>query len=155
MIACVAIIGKDNEPMYFRCFVEGNRLMNESVEECSLRLQYHVHASLDVIEEKLRGVSKANAATPLDSYMGLLLSLEDYKIYGCATNARTKFVIVFQDSGSDAIAKAVLRDLNSLYVTLMCNPFVKLNAKIESPKFDANVNDLISASEKRCGAASP
>jgi hypothetical protein len=54
MIVCVAIIGKDDEPLYFKCLQEqkSDHDSDIEVEEASIKLQYHVHASLDIIEEK-------------------------------------------------------------------------------------------------------
>jgi hypothetical protein len=54
MIVCAAIIGKDDEPLYFKCLQEQKSDLDSDieVEEASIKLQYHVHASLDIIEEK-------------------------------------------------------------------------------------------------------
>lgn len=45
MIACVAVVGKQNQPLYIRTFVE-------TKDDFGFRFHFHVHTSLDVINEK-------------------------------------------------------------------------------------------------------
>ncbi|XP_033233730.1 trafficking protein particle complex subunit 2-like protein isoform X2 [Drosophila pseudoobscura] len=110
----VAVIGKDNAPMY----------LTTSDMEQELDLQYHVHAALDVVEEKCligKGVPESK-----ELYLGLLYSTENHKIYGFVTNSRVKFIVVI-DSSNVALreneVRAIFRNLHILYTDAVCNPF--------------------------------
>jgi len=84
-VVCVAVIGKNNNPLYIRSF---------DTTEDGLKFHYIVHSSLDVVEEKLAGKKAAPSA---DMYMGLLYPTEDYKVYGYITNTRVKLIAVILD----------------------------------------------------------
>jgi len=139
---CGFVIGKENEPLYLRTFVD-------SKEDNGLRFHYHVHTSLDVIDEKVNSVKKPFApAASADLYLGLLFSVEDFKIYGYRSNTKIKFVAVLKDT-PEANIKSWFRDLHNLFLTTMCNPFCTLKSKIESPKFDAEILKLVEGFQKR------
>merc|ERR1712126_237989 len=93
MAVSVAVIGKENSPLYV--------WVGEGRE--ALHLQYLAHTALDVIAEK---ISQGSKVTPdaRDLYLGLLYASEEYKVFGYTTNTRIKFVII-----TDA-ANATLRD---------------------------------------------
>lgn len=65
--ACVAIVGKSNNPIFVQTFEGGSSTDDE--------LKYHfiVHTSLDVVEEKVAAKEKQGS---LDSYLGLLYPTE-------------------------------------------------------------------------------
>ncbi|XP_017148916.1 trafficking protein particle complex subunit 2-like protein [Drosophila miranda] len=131
----VAVIGKDNAPMY----------LTSSDMEQELNLQYHVHAALDVIEEKFligRGVPESK-----ELYLGLLYSTENHKIYGFVTSSRVKFIVVI-DSSNVALreneVRAIFRNLHILYTDAVCNPFYIPGESLTSKKFDRAVQKLMS-----------
>ncbi|TDG50807.1 hypothetical protein AWZ03_002796 [Drosophila navojoa] len=68
MAFCIAVIGKDNAPLY---------LATSDVER-ELDLQYHVHAALDVVEEKC--VIGKGAPESKELYLGQLFSTENHKM---------------------------------------------------------------------------
>ena len=55
-IVCVAIIGKDNDPLYIRTWLDHvdipAPLPGQIAADPSLKFHYHVHTSIDVVEEK-------------------------------------------------------------------------------------------------------
>ncbi|EDW36308.1 GL16746 [Drosophila persimilis] len=131
----VAVIGKDNAPMY----------LTTSDMEQELDLQYHVHAALDVVEEKCligKGVPESK-----ELYLGLLYSTENHKIYGFVTNSRVKFIVVI-DSSNVALreneVRAIFRNLHILYTDAVCNPFYIPGESLTSKKFDRAVQKLMS-----------
>ncbi len=54
LLACAAIVGKDNEPLYLRSFVGGlDDEHNElRADPEGLKWHFYVHSALDVVEEK-------------------------------------------------------------------------------------------------------
>ncbi len=112
-----------------------------------LKFHYVVHTSLDMVEEKGLSLFKfremfiktltavnvkkaSNAATILDSYLGMLYPTEDYKVYenyyfsrwclffsccryGYITNTKIKLIVVIDDSYTE-IKEAELRTVSSI-----------------------------------------
>ncbi|XP_060767875.1 trafficking protein particle complex subunit 2-like protein isoform X1 [Neoarius graeffei] len=89
MALCVAVIAKENYPLYIRSVST----------QSELKFHYTVHTSLDVVEEKISAVGKA-MADQRELYLGLLYPTEDYKVYGYVTNSKVKFVIVVDSSNT-------------------------------------------------------
>ena len=59
LLACAAIVGKDNEPLYLRAFV-GSAAIDDEHNEIradpeGLKWHFYVHSALDVVEEKCAG----------------------------------------------------------------------------------------------------
>jgi hypothetical protein len=174
-IACVAIIGKDNDPLYLRTFASNNPSSANSPSSVpfapssihptqtgplnwnndqGLKFHYLVHTSLDNIEEKTNRSKKAAAAggaggsatsvtLPGDLYLGLLFTVEEYKLYGYTTNTKVKFVVVLQDCSQEVNLKQWMRDLHTLYLATVCNPFSDLGTAIQNPTFEQNVGKLV------------
>nr|NP_610662.1 uncharacterized protein Dmel_CG9067 [Drosophila melanogaster]7B6D_H Chain H, TRAPPC2L [Drosophila melanogaster]7B6R_J Chain J, TRAPPC2L [Drosophila melanogaster]7B6X_H Chain H, TRAPPC2L [Drosophila melanogaster]7B70_H Chain H, TRAPPC2L [Drosophila melanogaster]AOQ13863.1 CG9067-PA [synthetic construct]AAF58685.2 uncharacterized protein Dmel_CG9067 [Drosophila melanogaster] len=135
MAFCIAVIGKDNAPLY----------LTTSDMEQELELQYHVNAALDVVEEKC--LIGKGAPESKELYLGLLYSTENHKIYGFVTNTRVKFIVVI-DSSNVALreneVRAIFRNLHLLYTDAICNPFYIPGESLTSKKFDRAVQKLMS-----------
>ncbi|EAT36697.1 AAEL008223-PA [Aedes aegypti] len=135
MCACVSIIGKENSPLY---------IATASADK-EIELQYQVHASLDVIEEKC-STGQKQSADGRELYLGLLNSTEIYKIYGYVTNTKVKFVIVIDSSNTsfrENEVRSMFRNLHSLYTDAVCNPFYIPGEPLTSKTFDRNVRNII------------
>nr|XP_030705298.1 trafficking protein particle complex subunit 2-like protein isoform X2 [Globicephala melas] len=70
MAVCVAVIAKENYPLYIRSVPTENEL----------KFHYMVHTSLDVVDEKISAMGKA-LVDQRELYLGLLYPTEDYKVY--------------------------------------------------------------------------
>ncbi len=71
MAVCVAVLARQNYPLYMRTI------------PCENNLKFHliVHSSLDVIEERMVAIGRSAAETsPRDSYLGFLLPIQDYNV---------------------------------------------------------------------------
>ncbi|EGG14896.1 trafficking protein particle complex subunit 2-like protein [Cavenderia fasciculata] len=132
-IVCVAVVGKVNDPLFIHDYSGGS-------EENRLKLNYIVHCSLDIIEEKPGAKKVGN-----DMYLGLLYPTEDYKVYGYLTNTKIKFIIVVMDSTDikDNDIRQFFKKLHVLYVQTTSSTFYKPNSKIESNKFLNNVTTIV------------
>uniref|UniRef100_A0A4W5N714 Trafficking protein particle complex subunit 2-like protein n=1 Tax=Hucho hucho TaxID=62062 RepID=A0A4W5N714_9TELE len=131
MAVCIAVIAKENYPLYIRSVPVQNEL----------KFHYTVHTSLDVVEEKISAVGKA-MADQRELYLGLLYPTEDYKVYphmirilyytclhvfyqienillyrhtryGYVTNSKVKFVIVV-DSSNTSLRDNEIRSVSQL-----------------------------------------
>ncbi|XP_046290304.1 trafficking protein particle complex subunit 2-like protein isoform X2 [Marmota monax] len=68
MAVCIAVIAKENYPLYIR----------STPMESELKFHYMVHTSLDVVDEKISTMGKA-LVDQRELYLGLLYPTEDYK----------------------------------------------------------------------------
>uniref|UniRef100_A0A8C3WHR2 Trafficking protein particle complex subunit 2L n=1 Tax=Catagonus wagneri TaxID=51154 RepID=A0A8C3WHR2_9CETA len=75
MAVCVAVIAKENYPLYIRSVPT----------ESELQFHYMVHTSLDVVDEKVSAMGKA-LVDQRELYLGLLYPTEDYKLISRAGN---------------------------------------------------------------------
>ena len=67
-----------------------------------MKLQFIVHTSLDIFEEKLK---ESSMKSP---YLGMLYPTEDFKVFGYITNTNVKLVVVVDDIDTkDAEMRAV------------------------------------------------
>jgi len=125
VIAALAIIGRQNNPLYLQTFVQHDN---------ALKFHFIVHSSLDVVEER---VKKKNKGDKLDKYLGLLYPTEDYKVYGYVTNTNVKMIIVTTENANpkDPDLRMFFTNFHKLYVNAASNPFYESNTKIDSPSF--------------------
>jgi len=70
-------------------------------------------------------------------------------MYGYITNTKIKFIVVLKDVVGDPNLKSWFRDLHSLFIATMANPFASLNSKIESSNFDAEIAKLAQSYDKK------
>ncbi|XP_002159058.1 trafficking protein particle complex subunit 2-like protein [Hydra vulgaris] len=135
MALSVAVVGKDNEPLY----------VHTSSPDTDLKFHYIIHTCLDVIEEKTSSLTKSTQ-DPRELYLGLLYPTEDYKVYGYVTNTKIKFVIVV-DSGNatlrDNDIRMMFRKVHSAYVAMVSNPFYNHGDPIKSTMFQKAVDTLM------------
>uniref|UniRef100_A0AAZ3PWP5 Trafficking protein particle complex subunit 2-like protein n=1 Tax=Oncorhynchus tshawytscha TaxID=74940 RepID=A0AAZ3PWP5_ONCTS len=165
MAVCIAVIAKENYPLYIRSVPVQNEL----------KFHYTVHTSLDVVEEKISAVGKA-MADQRELYLGLLYPTEDYKVYpshmiivyytpvciffllienillyrhtryGYVTNSKVKFVIVVDSSNTslrDNEIRSMFRKLHNSFTDVMCNPFYNPGDTIQSKAFDSMVSAMM------------
>ncbi|CAG9859967.1 unnamed protein product [Phyllotreta striolata] len=135
MAVCAAIIGKDNSSKFFVT-------LNPDEE---LHFQYKVLSSLDIIEDKLATGTKGGADTK-ELYLGMLLSLETYKIYGYVTNTKIKFVIVVDSTNvvlRDNEIRSMFRKIHSEFADIVSNPFYIPGEPIISKNFTTSMKNIM------------
>ncbi len=120
---------RQNEPLYFKTFVGGAEY---------LRLQLGVFASLDVVEEKLalrRSGRVAEGAK--DSFLGMLMPVEEFKVFGYVTSTNVKLLLVVRDV---LLREDRLRDtfkaVHRLYADAISNPFAPTDGALAAPMFE-------------------
>ncbi|XP_049719643.1 trafficking protein particle complex subunit 2-like protein isoform X1 [Elephas maximus indicus] len=161
MAVCVAVIAKENYPLYIRSVPTENEL----------KFHYMVHTSLDVVDEKISALGKA-LVDQRELYLGLLYPTEDHKVYplmltraeeahnpraesmfpnrmlryGYVTNSKVKFVMVVDASNTalrDNEIRSMFRKLHNSYTDVMCNPFYNPGDRIQSRAFDSMVTSMM------------
>ncbi|XP_054627752.1 trafficking protein particle complex subunit 2-like protein isoform X2 [Dunckerocampus dactyliophorus] len=138
MAVCIAVIAKENYPLYIRSVSTQNEL----------KFHYTVHTSLDVVEEKISAVGKS-LGDQRELYLGLLYPTEDYKVYGYVTNSKVKFVIVVDSSNTslrDNEIRSMFRKLHNSFTDVMCNPFHTPGNSIQSKAFNEIVSGMMAQS---------
>ncbi|KAH3764564.1 Trafficking protein particle complex subunit [Pelomyxa schiedti] len=134
VVACVAVVGKNNNPLYIRAFKE---------QEDKLKFHYIVHTSLDVVEEKLSTTPSTGSGGKNDapsSYLGLLFPTEEHKVYGYITCTKNKFIAVIDDIDiKDNQMKAFFKQFHSIFADAMCTPFQTSDKRITSKRFELEV----------------
>lgn len=83
-LACAAILGRDNEPLYIRSF--GEQSAHELLaDQDNLKWHFYVHSSLDLIEQRVQkkdaAVGGASNGANMDPYLGLLCPIDEYRVY--------------------------------------------------------------------------
>ncbi|PAA68879.1 hypothetical protein BOX15_Mlig022834g2 [Macrostomum lignano] len=144
MAVCVAVVGRDNQPLYLRTLPHEN----------ALQYHYLVHTSLDIIQERVAsaaqtaGQAKAGHHDPWDQYLGLLHFREDFRVYGYVTNTRVKLVLVVEAANpalqKDADVRAVFKRLQAAYIRLVCSAFYTPGEQIVSRLFNDEVANIMS-----------
>lgn len=158
-LLCLAIVGKENEPLYLRDFQKGDSIDPASTseqEECfgfgraptalndslSLEQEFKMHASIDQLEERLNEESSRAGMT---KWIGKLCPMEDTMIYGYVTPTHIKFLAMVESNFSirESDLKVVFARTHDLFIQYTLNPFSKLRQRIDSPRFDAGVTEAV------------
>ncbi|CAD5184766.1 uncharacterized protein LOC135624517 [Musa acuminata AAA Group] len=134
MIACVAVVGHQNNPLYLQSFTEADD---------ALKLHHIVHCSLDVIDERVNN-PKRSVLTLNETFLGLLFPTESYKVFGYLTNTKVKFIMVTTDLDvKDADVRSFFRRFHAAYVDAVSNPFHVPGKKIASRIFAGRVSGIV------------
>ena len=139
VIACVAVIGRASQPLYLRVF---------SPDADPLQLELAVFSSLDTVDEKVgeRRMPPSDPSPPAATgFLGLLLHVEEYKVFGYSTATSTRIVVVVKDVLlSLPSVRELFSRLHRAYADAAASPFaVSLDSPITSPAFDATVVGIV------------
>jgi hypothetical protein len=138
VIACVAFVGRGSTPLYLRVF---------SADADPLQLELAVFSSLDTLDEKVGERRMPPAASPptATGFLGLLLHVEEYKVFGYATATSTRIIVVVRDVLlSLPSVRELFSRLHRAFADAAASPFVaSLDAPLTSPAFDAAVAAVV------------
>ncbi|KAH8946385.1 hypothetical protein BDL97_12G091700 [Sphagnum fallax] len=141
MIASVAVVGQENNPLYLQSFIDGDD---------ALKFHYIVHSSLDIIEEKVNNPKKPGVSLN-ETYLGLLYPTEDYRVFGYLSNTKIKFILVTTDQDvRDADVRNFFHRFHAAYVEAASNPFHVPGKRITATAFMERVTNIV----KSFGASS-
>eukprot|EP00389_Voromonas_pontica_P016092 GDKH01025166.1.p1 GENE.GDKH01025166.1~~GDKH01025166.1.p1 ORF type:complete len:145 (-),score=10.39 GDKH01025166.1:94-528(-) len=135
-IACVAYVGRENQPLCVRCFTD--------VDELSLH--FAVYSALDVVEEK--DVFVKHQDNVLEPYLGFLGQAPcmdgDFFVYGFHSCTGLKILVVVSDGGfdiSENLMRQLFQNLHRAYVETISDPFFA--DVLETEKFTAKLNKTV------------
>lgn len=140
-VSGVAILGKENNPLYIRAFSQHD----------PLRFNFIVHAALDFVEEKVQGhvgaAGGGGSTSKHDLYLGMMYPVQELRVYGYMTNSHIKLIAVLdEDEVKDDQMRALFRRLHALYTDTVANPFYSPDAELsESASFDRQVERIVEA----------
>lgn len=137
-ILAVAIIGKNNEPLYFTSIGDSNIFGYEY-----LQLQMIAHSSLDIVEEKRKKLTSSKQTMGIDCYLGLLCAIDDYKVFGYYSNTHVKTIVICESLTADNQARDFINTVNSLYITHSLNPFQRAGKPIKSKQFSNTIQNTL------------
>lgn len=144
-IACVAIISRQNGPLYLKVFKEvAGVLPRRREERIEVQMQEVIYNSLDVVEERISSL-KSTPMRDNDGFLGCLAVVGPLSLYGFVTNTNQKFIFALKSSGSDyrdTAVKLLFRKLHMAVVSVLLNPFASLDEPIKSVAFEARVEDI-------------
>ena len=112
---------------------------NESC--CSVRHRFVLHSALDRLEQlttnpdgttKKNKINNNNAKN--NNFLGLLLPIEETRVYGYITNTKIKFILIVEDDGdnSDVEIQRLLNDIHESYIQDIMNPFREQCAAVKT-----------------------
>mmetsp|Transcript_32723 Transcript_32723/g.37131 ORF Transcript_32723/g.37131 Transcript_32723/m.37131 type:complete len:230 (+) Transcript_32723:143-832(+) len=184
---CLAVIGKNNSPLYIRTFLSDdvggdNNINDESQQKndydddfylfgiesvvsttsikstltsmpisahndnendndtssssfynsCSVRQRFVVHAALDRLEQLTQAPDNGKK-TNKNNFVGLLLPIEETRVYGYVTNTQIKFILMVEDDGPvdfntqhntiDVEIQRLFSNIHDSYIQDVMNPF--------------------------------
>ncbi|CAB9508042.1 trafficking protein particle complex [Seminavis robusta] len=168
-ILCLAIVGKNNEPLYLcDCDFDKENKEDSAVNEdddifgfasettkgaesaLSLDNEFLMYAALDYLEEAL-GIHPGlpSRRQTGSHWIGYLCPMGDAKCYGYATATNAKFIAMATNDVSESKLKILFNSLHDLYVKHTMNPFSKIGGKIvSSQKFSQGVKDAVAEYKK-------
>ena len=127
--------------------IESERLHLESILFTSLDvIEVHIHSSriyfnffppnsmmiwsyvYTCMTQEKRGKKSKEASYGGDNFLGQLLLIEDYKVFGSISNTLTKFVLILDGSSnaSNDTLKEILTSIQKLYTNEIMNPFYEI-----------------------------
>ena len=146
-LVAVCFVNRNDAPLYFKAFTGG--------AEESVRMQLACYASLDMADERANGiqiagtVSTSGGETPSrDPFLGLLLPVDEQKVFGYLTSTGIRILIVVRDVllREDRV-RELFKGLHKLYADAISSPFAEINTRLSSPMFEEGVTRLCESAD--------
>lgn len=125
VIHCLAYVGKLNEPLFVH--MDPSTISIDAATSsisASVYLESIVHASLDVIEERIARRAQSRGGNSVEEmFLGQLFVVEDYRVFAWCSNTHIKTIIVCDIATAEASVKDILQQFYHEYVQAIQNPF--------------------------------
>jgi len=165
----IAIIGKNNEPLYLRDCSENEPNQHSSSDDVNaakegdqdpfgfsqslseprssmpLQLQLVAYAALDSLDEVLvTGQTKQQpvikkSISSLPNWVGLLLELDEQAVYGYVSATNIKYLALTKGKSEVKVMHAFLKEIHQHFISYIMNPFANTRGPITSTLFDEQV----------------
>ena len=174
----IAIIGKNNEPLYLRNCSGDEEQNHRSSDEnaakeegdrdpfgfshslsdprCSmpLQLQLVAYAALDSLDEVLvTGQTKQQPVikksnSSMPNWVGLLLELDEQAVYGYVSATNIKYLALTKGRSEVKVMHAFLKEIHQHFISYVMNPFANTRGPITSTLFDEQVRKSVERVQK-------
>ena len=151
VIACVAFVGHDSAPLFFRAFPPASSADDE------LKLHLAVFSALDAVDERVPARRLPAEPRPAGAgagggagggaFLNLLLPVEDFKVFGYVTATSVKILVIVKDVllREDRVRELFVR-LHAAYADAVASPFAPVgSAPLELPALGAAVDAVVAA----------
>lgn len=141
----IAIVSTSNRPLLIRT------ILDETDKEEATRLIYLMHASLDIVEEKVE------QPTSRDNFLGILYQCERYKIYGLMSTTKVKILLMISQRHSftsprENDIRLMLKNIHKVYIDATAmNPFYKPNEPVKSRRLDSYLDTIFTGTSNGGG----
>ena len=165
----IAVIGKNNEPLYLRNCCEDEQNQHSSADENAaakegdqdpfgfsqslsdpqgsmpLQLQLVAYAALDSLDELLvSGQTKQQPVikksnSSMPNWVGLLLELDEQAVYGYVSATNIKYLALTKGRSEVKVMHAFLKEIHQHFISYVMNPFANTRGPITSTLFDEQV----------------
>lgn len=135
----LAIVNTANRPLLIRTTYD-----NVDEDE-AIRLVYLMHASLDIVDEKIE------QPTSRDNYLGVLYQCEQFKIFGLMSTTKVKILLMISQRYNfgqprENDIRLMLKNIHKAYVDATAmNPFYKPNEPVKSKRLDTYLDTIFVA----------
>jgi len=166
-LVSLAVFSKENELAYAKDFQEYQRLdplddpfglLGQSNQKdgannsCSVRHEFIYYSAIDRLNDIFH---KKRSTNDNSMWLGLMLPVDELRVYGYVTNSQVKFMAIIADTYSFSMnqqqreteLKSFFASLHTLYVDYTLNPFQESEtiismSCIKSNRFNDGVNRL-------------
>ncbi|VDD94691.1 unnamed protein product [Enterobius vermicularis] len=107
-----------------------NKFVSTKEQAREFELNMFVYCSLDIVEERLEGINKAQ-----ELFLGSLFADQKYKSYGYVSNTNVKMLMVTDIrnvSLTDQDIRAMFKKLHAAYCDAVSNPFYVYGEPVKS-----------------------
>ena len=153
----LAILGKNNEPLFIREFEKNAETVMSEEElfgiaskttfggttECSTRQQFILHSALDRYEQLAgpppgfgwrKNTNNVTNGGPDGMFVGLLCPVEEMRVYGYVTSTKIKFFLAIEDDAVPEIQQTIDNEVKTLLVSNSYNRKRKIYIKLSMKK---------------------
>lgn len=138
--SAIAIVNAANCPLLIRTHLD------DIDKEEATKLIYLLHASLDIIEEKVE------QPTSRDNFLGLLYHCEQHRIYGLMSTTKIKVLLMIgqrynYETPRENDIRSMLKNIHRAYIDATAmNPFYKSSETIKSKRLDTFLDGIFESS---------
>jgi Sedlin, N-terminal conserved region len=136
-LVALAYIGKAGEPLYFFSVDQDDPGGEFNTQQLVL------FSALDAVDER-RKKAVASAPATFDLYLGQLLQMDDYKVFGHYSTTHIKTLVLCDSStdANDASVREVIMNFRNTYANVVQNPFLNVE---KGPLSSRRLHEEVSA----------
>ena len=142
VVAAVCFLGTGSTPLFFKTYGP------YAAPSSALQLELAIFSALDVMDERVpeRRVPPAPSSPSACGFLGLLLHVEEFKVFGFATATSSRIVVVVRDVllREDRV-RELFSQLHRCYAAAVAAPFAVEGAPLTGAAFERDVARVVKA----------